>query len=192
MKQLLEAASDQYWRYRDEWQKAKQAFLALRAEFESCRKVLERAEKAAQHIDDEQSRLSSLLAEEQAPSRDIQARELALAQQRVAVATQRTVVEGNRVVLEQLRAGTPRNLWDRLMGLFGRETRRMADLRQSPEARTQALADASFALAEMSKEVAVSEAQLGQRQEQQKAVSSGRVALERELEAHRRALQATQ
>lgn len=190
MKQLLEVASDDYRRYQDEWQKARQTFLALQAKFERCRKVLERAEKAALHIDDERSRLNGLLSEEEALGQDIQARELALAQQREAVATQRTVVEGSRVVLEQLRAGTPRNLWDRLMQLFGRETRRMADLRQSLEAPTQALADASAALAEMSKEVAVAEAQLGQRRERQKAVSSARVALERELEAHRRALQA--
>ncbi|MEW9897992.1 ATP-binding protein [Chitinivorax sp. PXF-14] len=192
MRQILEAADvpDKRRQCVGEWQKAKQAFLALQAEFESCRKVLERAEKAALHIDDERSRLNGLLVEEQALGQDIQARELALAQHREAVATQRTVVEGNRVVLEQLRAGTPRNLWDRLMSLFGRETRRMADLRQSLEAPTQALADASAALAEMSKEVAVTEAQLGQRRERQKTVSSARVALERELETHLRALQA--
>lgn len=190
MKQLLEAASDQYRQYQDEWQKAKQAFLALQTELESCRRVLERAEKAALQIDDERSRLNGFLAEERALDQDIQARELALAQHREAVATQRTVVEGNRAVLEQLRAGTPRNLWDRLMGLLGRETRRMADLRQSLGAPMQALADASAALAEMFKEVAVAEVQLGQRRERQKTVFSERVALERELEAHQRALQA--
>jgi AAA domain len=190
MKQLLEAASDEYRRYQDEWQRAKQAFLVLQAEFESCRKVLERAEKAALRIDNERSRLNGLLAEEQALGEDIQARELALAQQREAMATQRTVVEGHRAVLEQLSAGTPRNLWDRLMGLFGSETRRMADLRQSLKAPTQALADASAALAEMSKEVAVADVQLGQRRDRQKTVSSARVALERELETHRRALEA--
>ena len=190
MKQLLEAASNQYRQYLDEWQKAKQAFLALQAEFESCRKVLERAEKAALHIDDERSRLNSLLAEEQTLDQDIQAHELTLSQHREAVATQRTIVEGNRDVLKQLRAGTPPNLWDHLMRLFGRETRRMANLRQSLELPTQALADSSAALAEMSKEVAVAEAQQGQLQEQQKVVSSARVALECELETHRRALQA--
>lgn len=190
IKQLLEAASDQYRQYQDEWQKAKQAFLVLQAEFESCRKVLERAEKAALQIDDERSRLNGLLVEEQVLDQDIQAREQALAQHREAVATQRTIVEGNREVLEQLRAGTPPNLWDHLMRLFGRETRRMANLRQSLEVQAQALAGTSAALAEISKEVAVAEAQLGQRREQQKAVSSARVALERELETHRRALQA--
>ncbi len=192
MRQILEAADvpDKRRQYVSEWQKAKDAFLELQEEFESCRKVLERAEKAARHIDDERSHLTGLMAEEQALGQEIQAGELALAQHREAVATQRTVVEGNRAVLEQLRAGTPRNLWDRLMGLFGRETSRMADLRQSLEAPTQALADASAALAEMSKEVAVAEAQLGQRRERQKAVSSARVALERKLEPHRRALQA--
>ncbi len=190
MKQLLEVASDEYRRYQDEWQKARQAFLVLQEEFESCRRVLERAEKAALHIDDERSRLNGLLSEEEALGQDIQARELALARHREAVATQRAVVEGSRIVLEQLCAGTPPNLWDRLMRLFGRETRRMAVLRQSLEAPTQALADAAATLSEMSKEVAVAEAQLGQRQERQKAVSSARAALERELEAHRRALEA--
>ncbi|MEJ2629879.1 MAG: AAA domain-containing protein [Acidihalobacter sp.] len=190
MKQLLEVASDDYRRYQDEWQKARQTFLALQAEFERCRKVLERAEKAALHIDDERSRLNGLLSEEEALGQDIQARELALARHREAVATQRAVVEGSRIVLEQLCAGTPPNLWDRLMQLFGRETRRMAVLRQSLEAPTQALADAAATLAEMSKEVAVAEAQLRQQRERQKAASSARAALERELEAHRRALQA--
>lgn len=190
MKQLLEVASDDYRRYQDEWQKARRTFLALQAEFERCRKVLERAEKAALHIDDERSRLNGLLSEEEALGQDIQAREFALARHREAVATQRAVVEGSRVVLEQLRAGTPPNLWDRLMQLFGRETRRMAVLRQSLEAPTQALADAAATLAEMSKEVAVAEAQLRQQRERQKAASSARAALERELEAHRRALQA--
>lgn len=190
MKQLLEAASQEYQRYQDEWQEARQAFLALQAEFESCRRVLEGAEKAALHIDDAQNRLNGHLAEEQALVQDIQARERALAQHREALATQRTIVEGHRAVLEQLRAGTPRNLWDRLMGLFGRETRRMADLRQALETPTQLLADASATLAETSREVALAEAQLGQRRERQKAVSSARIALERELETHRRALQA--
>lgn len=190
MKQILEAASNEYRQYQDEWQKAKLAFLALQAEFESCRRVLERAEKAARHIDDEQSRLNGLMAEEQALGQDVQARDLALSQHREAVVNQRAVVEGNRAVLEQLRAGTPPNLWDRLIGLFGRETHRMAALRQSLKAPTQALTDALAALSEMSKGVAVAEAQLRQQRERQKAVSSARVALERELEAHRRALQA--
>lgn len=190
MKQLLEAASDQYMQYQDEWQKAKQAFMALQAEIERCRKVLVRAEKAAQHIDDEQRRLNGLLSEEQALGQDIQARELALAELRETVATERAVVEGNRAVLEQLRASTPPNAWDRLMRLFGRETRRMASLRQSLEAPTQVLAHASATLAEISKKLAVAEAQLGQLREQQRAVSSARLALERELEADRRALEA--
>jgi hypothetical protein len=190
MKQLLEAATDQYGQYQDEWQKAKQAFMALHAEIERCRKVLVRAEKAAQHIDDEQTRLNGLLSEECAIGKDIRARELALAELREAVATQRAVVEGNRAVLEQLRASTPPNMWDRLMRLFGRETRRMASLRQSLEAPTQVLAHASAALAEAAKKLAVAEAKLGQLREQQRAVSSARLALERELEADRRALEA--
>ncbi len=120
MKLLLNGASNDYRRYQDEWQKARQTFLALQAEFERCRKVLERAEKAALDIDDAQSRLNGLMAEEQALGQDIQVRELALARHREAVATQRAVVEGSRIVLEQLCAGTPPNLWDRLMSPLAR------------------------------------------------------------------------
>lgn len=190
MKQLLEAASEEYQQYQDKWQKAKQEFLTLQKEFESCRKVLERAEKSALNIDSEQSRLDGLVAEEHALDRDIQARERSLSQDREAVTNQRAVVEGNRIVLEQRRAGTPPSLWDRLVGLFGRETRRMAALRLSLEAPTKALGEAVTALAEMSKGVAVAEAQLRQQREGLKIVSSARIVLEREMEGHRQALQA--
>lgn len=191
MRQILEAADvpDRRRQYVDEWQKAKQDFLTLQAEFERCRKVLERAEKAARHIDDQRSRLNGLVAEEQALGQDVQARDPALSQQREAVANQRAVVEGNRAVLEQLRAGTLPSLWDRLMGLFGPETRRMAAFRQSLEVPTRALAEAAATLAEMSKEVVVAEAQLTRQRERLKSVSCERVALERELEPHRKALQ---
>lgn len=190
MKQLLEAASEEYQRYQSEWQAAKQAFLGLQAKFESCRAVLERAESAALHIDDKQGRLTGLMAEEQALDRSIEASELAFSQHREAQITQRVVVEATRTVLEQLRARAPKSLWDRLMGLFGRESRRMADLRKSLEAPTQALASASAVLADMSKEAAVAEVQLRQQRERQKTAASARAALERDLEAHRQMLEA--
>lgn len=190
MKQLLEAASDQYWQYQSEWQAAKQDFLTLQAEFMSSREVLQRAENAARHIDDQQGQLNDLLAKEQALDEDIQTRNQALSKRRETQATQRAIVDGTRSVLEQLRARTPPNLWDRLLHLFGRESRRMENLRQSLEAPTQALASASANLAEVAKDVASAEGQLGQQREQQKAVSAAQVALERDLSAYRRALHA--
>lgn len=190
MKQLLEAAWADRQRFRDEWQIAKQSFRALLSEFEQYRDVLKRAEKAAEHFDDGQSRLNALLSEEKALAQDIQARELALAQRRQALAAQHAVVDGNRVVLEQLRSGTPRSLWDSLIGLCGRETRRMAVLRQSLQAPTQALADASATLAQMSEKLAMAENQLSEQKKRQDAVSSARLALENELETHRQALHA--
>lgn len=194
MKQILESADRENkrnpGRYLGEWRTAKQHFLDVHAEFERCRRMLERAEQAAQRLDAERNRLEGLAAEVQALDQDIQAREHALSQQRDAQANQRAVVDGNRAVLAQLRAGTPPSLWDRLMGLFGRETRRMVALRQSLEAPTQALAEASAILAETSKGVATAGADLERRRERLKAVSAERVALERELETHRRTLQA--
>lgn len=192
MKQLLEAAKagDAYRRYQGEWLNAKQVFLELQAEFENCRRVLERAEEAAQRIDHERNRWEGLSAEAQVLEDDIDVREHVVSQLREAQTNQRAVVEGTRTVLEQLHRGTPPNLWDRLLGLFGRETRRMAALRQSLDAPTRALAEASAALAEVSKGVAVAEVQLTRQRDRLKAVSSERAALERELESHRLALQA--
>jgi hypothetical protein len=192
MKQLLEVASEpeQYRKYQSEWQTAKQDFLTLQAEFESCREILLRADNAARFIDEQQDRLDGLLAEERALDEDIQSRNRAASKQREAQVTQRAIVDGTRTVLEQLRASTPPNLWDRLLNFFGRESRRMTNLRQSLEAPTQALASASATLADMSKEAANAESQLRQQQEQRKTVSSTRVALERELDTHQRTLQA--
>lgn len=189
MKQLLEAACVKFDQYQNAWKMAKKDFLSLQKEFEDCRKLLERAEEAACHIDNDQSRLNGLLTEAQMISQDTQAREMALSQIRQTEATQRAVVEGSRVVLEQLRSSTPPNLWDRVMKFFGRETSRMAALRQSLEAPNQDLSTALAALSEVLKEVAIAEAQLRQQRERQKAISSDKATLERGLDAHRRALQ---
>ncbi|OWT80870.1 MULTISPECIES: DEAD/DEAH box helicase [unclassified Achromobacter] len=190
IKQVLEAASNEYPRYQEEWRKARQSFLTLQAEFESCRTVLERAETAALRIGEARSRLNELLAEEHTLEQDLQTRQSAVEKSGETLVTQRTIVEANKAVLAQLRAGTPRNLWDWLMEMFGQETRRMADLRQSLEAPTRALAEASATLARISKEVAASEAALEQRRTQRKAAYAARVSLERELEEYTQALQA--
>ncbi|EAQ4329569.1 AAA domain-containing protein [Providencia stuartii] len=190
MKQILEEASNQYQQNMENWRRAKQSFLELQAEFDSYRKILELAEKAAQSIDAEQSLLDGIAAEAQVLDQDIQTRENTLSQLHEAQTNQRAIVEGKRAVLAQLRANTPRNLWDRLMGLFGHETKRMKALRQSLDAPTHALAEASTTLAEMSKRVAEVVAELKRLRDRLKVVSSERAVLERKLETHRRALQA--
>ncbi|WP_252716876.1 AAA domain-containing protein [Herbaspirillum sp. B65] len=192
MKQLLEAASatEQYRKYQSEWQTARQNFLTLQAEFKSSRDILLRAENAARSIDEQQDRLAGLCEEERTLDEDIQSRNQAASKQREAQLTQRAIVDGARTVLEQLRTSTPINLWDRLLNLFGRESRRMRKLRQSLEEPIQALANASTILADMSKEAANADAQLKQQQEKKKLISSARLVLERELDTHQRALQA--
>lgn len=189
MKQLLEAASTDYWRYQNEWKNAKQSFLALLSEFEDYRAVLVRAEEAAKFIDDHQPRLDSLKADECTLEQDSQACQQALAQLRETQANQRVIVEGLHAVLMQLRAATPPNLWDRLVALFGRESRRMAALRLSLAESTNALAEASATLAEISKAEATNKAELERLRERLAAVIYQRHALKRELESHGRVLQ---
>lgn len=192
MKQLLEAASDpeQYRKYQGEWQKAKQDFLTLQTEFKNYREILFQAENAARSIDEQRVRLDSLLSEERTLDEDIQSCNQVAIEKRDAEVTQRAIVDGTRIVLEQLRSSTPLNLWDRLLNLFGRESRRMIYLRQVLEAPTQALASASAILADITKETANIKSQLRQLQERRKIVSSERVALERKLDTHRRTLHA--
>lgn len=121
---------------------------------------------------------------------DIQTHENTLSQLHEAQTNQHAIVEGKRAILAQLRANTPRNLWDRLMRLFGHETKRMKVLRQSLDAPTHALAEASTTLAEMSKRVAEVVAELKRLRDRLKVASSERAVLERKLETHRQALQA--
>lgn len=190
MKQILEEAATQYQQNMENWQRAKQSFLELQAEFDSYRKVLELAEKAAQSIDADQSLLDEVTAEAHLLNQDIQTRENTLSQLHESQTNQRAIIEGKQAVLAQLCANTPRNLWDRLMGLFGYETQRMKGLRQSLDTPTLALTEASTTLAEISKKVADIIAELKQKHDHLKVVSSERTTLERKLKAHQRALQA--
>ncbi|MBZ8138944.1 DNA helicase [Rubrivivax gelatinosus] len=190
IKQLLEAASGDYRRYQNEWSQARQDFLALQQEFERCREVLVRAEQAARHLDEGRHRLDELVARERTLGEDIELRERALPALRDTLSDQRAVVDGARAVLEQARARSSPTLWDRLMKLLGHETGRMAALRVSMEAPTQALADATAALSQTSRAFALAEAQLARQREQHKAAACERAALERERQTHERALQA--
>lgn len=190
MKQILEIANDQYHQHQDDWRRAKQGFLALQAEFDNCREALERAENAAQCIDNEHRRLADITAQAHTLEQETQDGEHTLSELRGAQATQRAIVEATQAVLTQLRARTPPNLWDRLMRLLGRETYRMAILRQSLEAPTRALAEASATLAQAFKDATVAEAQLAQNRSRLKAMAAERLSLEQKIESYRHTLQA--
>jgi hypothetical protein len=188
MKQILEAADKDYVGYQRAWYPARQAFLTLRAEWVRCRAVLERAEAAAGRLDAAQPRLAAFASEEQALGNDIAVRTPDLAQRHQALVDLRAIVAAGQHVIAQLHAATPPTLWDRLMRLLGRETRRMATLRGALAAPTQALAGAAAELNVAVKTTAVADAELRLQRERLKAVSSQRVHLERELEPYRRAL----
>ncbi|MGB0127944.1 MAG: ATP-binding protein [Rhodocyclaceae bacterium] len=190
MRQILEAAAGDYRRYQGDWRMAKEAFLALKADFERRRKVLERAEEAALRIDIKRESLNALQAEILALEGEIPDGEHALAQRCQAQTHQLALVQAHQAMLAQASAATPPNLWDRMMGLLGRQTPRMMARRRSLEAPTQALADASAALAQMSKESAWAGAELERQRARLKAALSQQAKLDRVLESDKKALQA--
>jgi hypothetical protein len=190
MKQVLETATQEYAQHQDEWRKAKRDFLKLHMEFERYRDILALAGQAALALDESQALSDSLASEEQRLCQSIHASQLALAQLQATLQHRSLLVEGRRTVLEQKRAEKLPSLWDRLMRLLGRETQRMAAIRRTMEAPTQALADAITAFSAMSTEVASVETELRRQHKCLKAVTSKRETLEGERESHRNVLQA--
>lgn len=190
MKQLLEAASKEYARYQAEWQAAKKTFGDLLADFEARRAVLLQAEKAALRIDDCRLHLEKRRAAVKALKEAIEQATQALSSLREALAIQRALLESRQAILTQLRAASVPNLWDRLLALFGRETGRMAALRQGLELPTAALAEASEALAELAREVVSAEAQLKKQEERHRTLQAELPPLEREYQTLQYALQA--
>jgi hypothetical protein len=191
MKQILEAAAtNDFHRYQDEWRQAKQVFVALQAEFDHCREVLDRAEKAAHRIDKECSRLDALKVEADALEKDIGSRERGLSQRRKAQADQQAIVQAHQDVLKQLRATTRHTLWDRLMAWLGRETPTMAALRHALAVPTRALSEALSSLAIMSRAITQAAAELEERRGRLEYVTSEHAKLEKNLALHRHALHA--
>jgi hypothetical protein len=190
MKQILEAATNEFHRYQDEWKQAKHAFLALQAEFDRCREVLELAEKAAQRIDEEGGRLDALKTEADALGKDIENRERMLSRQRKSQAEQHAIVGAHQDALKQLRAATRLTLWDRLMAWLGRETPRMAALRHALQMPTRALNEVLSTLAATFQAITVAAAELEERRTRLHGVSTEHASVEKELAPHRQALAA--
>ena len=160
MKQLLEAASNEYARYQSEWQATKTTLVSLLADFEARRAVLLRAEGASQRIDDCERQLQDLRATPQELGHRISQATLALATLRDAFAVQRAVAESRQATLTQLRATRLPTLWDRLAALFGHESRGMASIRLALETPTVALAQATEVLAALFQEAGLAETRL--------------------------------
>ncbi len=190
MKQLLEAASNEYARYQAEWQSAKKIFSDLLADFEARRAVLLNAEKAALRIDDCWRRLETQRRAVTPLNEAIEQATRTLSSKREAVGIQRLLVESHQATLAQQRATSLPNLWDRLLALFGRETARMAALRQALELPTSALAEGSEMLARLAREVAMAEVQLNKQEEQLRTLRAELLSLEREHQGLQGVLQA--
>jgi hypothetical protein len=191
MKQLLEVAADaDYRRHQEEWQTAKRGFLQLLSEFEQHREALLRAERAAQALDAEHGRLAALQADIDRVTGDIAESALILSRQQAALSDQRAMLDAHKALLAQRQAAATPNLQDRLSGLFGRQTQRMAALRQALEEPARRLAESAETFAQQAKEVAQRQAELDHRHERLKLLSSERAKLDQDLQRHRQALDA--
>lgn len=190
MKQILEAASEDYPRYQAEWKAAKRAFLDVHAEVEKQRTVLVAAEQAARELDHSRVQRETLEASLQAIADTIATSEQALAASRAQQADLRALMQSHQAILAQCEAAYLPSLWDRLMQWFGRETPRMIARRQALEAPTRALSETTAALSALSRDIAQSEAALQREREQHHAVSRALATLMRQRQVHQQALDA--
>ncbi|CAJ7330057.1 viral (Super1) RNA helicase family protein [Burkholderia pseudomallei] len=190
MKQILEAASEDYPRYQAEWKAAKRAFLDVHAEVEKQRAVLVAAEQAARELDRSRAQRETLEASLQAIAETIAASEQALTASRAQQADLRALMQSHQAILAQCEAAYLPSLWDRLMRWLGRETPRMIARRQALEAPTRALSETTAALSALSRDIAQSEAALQREREQHQVVSRALATLMRQRQVHQLALDA--
>ena len=153
IKQILEQATEQYQHYQTEWHSAKAEFKRLLADFETKRQLLQQAEQATLARDGVQQQIASHGAALAQLEAEIQTTQTALAASTEASQVHRLLAESAQATLAQLTQANPPNLWDRLLAWFGKESPRMAALRAQRDAPTRALAQASLALADSTKQV---------------------------------------
>ncbi|EDS87765.1 DEAD/DEAH box helicase [Burkholderia pseudomallei] len=190
MKQILEAASEDYPRYQAEWKAAKRAFLDVHAEVEKQRATLVAAEQAARELDHSRVQCETLEASLQAIAGTITASEQALAASRTQQADLRALMQSHQAILAQCEAAYLPSLWDRLMQWFGRETPRMIVRRQALEAPTRALSENTATLSALSRDIAQSEAALQREREHHQAASRALATLMRQRQVHQQTLDA--
>jgi hypothetical protein len=190
MRQVLEQANKEYARYQNEWPIAKKKLQALLDDFGKQQTVLMQAERAAQRIDESRERVEQFAARVQGAMEEFEAAKRALASDHVALTVQRLLVESRQSSLAQRRTARLPNLWDRLVSWFGRETRRMAELRAELEEPTQAFAQAAELLAEWARSVARQEEKLKALQNTLQTLLTQQHTLTKECLNHESALQA--
>ncbi|WP_338925414.1 DNA helicase [Mycetohabitans endofungorum] len=190
MKQILEAADQDYPRYQAEWKTAKRAFLDTHAEVEKQRAVLVAAEQAARELDRSRVQWETLEAALQSATDMLAASEQALAASREQQTDLRALMHSHQAVLAQCEATYLPSLWDRLMRWLGRETPRMIARRHALEAPTRALSEASTALSALSRDIAQCEAAVQRERERHQAISRELAALVRQRQVHQQALDA--
>lgn len=190
MKQILEAATEDYPRYQAEWKTAKRAFLDVQGEVEKQRAVLVAAEQAARELDNSRVPQETLEASLQTIADTIAAGEAALAASRAQQTDLRALMQSHQAVLAQCEAAHLPSLWDRLMRWLGRETPRMIARRQALDGPTRALSDTTATLSALSREIAQSEATLQRERERHQATSRDLAALMRQRQIHQQTLDA--
>jgi hypothetical protein len=190
MKQILEAADQDYPRYQAEWKTAKRAFLETHAEVEKQRAVLVAAEQAAQELDRSRVQWETLEASLQSATDTLAASEQALAALREQQTDLRALMHSHQAVLAQCEATYLPSLWDRLMRWLGRETPRMIARRHALEAPTRAMSETSTALSALSRDIAQREAAVQRERERHQAISRELAALMQQRQVHQQALDA--
>ncbi|UVS86737.1 DNA helicase [Burkholderia glumae] len=190
MKQILEAATEDYPRYQAEWKAAKRAFLDVQGEVEKQRAILVAAEQAARELDNSREPYETLEAFLQTITDTITTCENALAASRIQQTDLRALMQSHQAVLAQCEAAHLPSLWDRLMRWLGRETPRMIARRQALEAPTHALSETTATLSALSRDIAQSEAALQRERERHQATSRELAALMRQRQVHQQALDA--
>ena len=189
MKQLLEAASNEFPRYQAEWQTARKTFLGLLADFEARRSVLLQAEQAALDLDDCRHRLDEQVHGVQALSNQVELARQRFASQKEAQLIQHATVQSCQASLNQLQTQHMRTLWDALCAMVGFETARVAARRRALERPTAALTQATQALVDGARHAAITSAQLDQARQSHRDSCAQRQLLELEHRDHQRAVQ---
>ncbi|ASI70521.1 DNA helicase [Diaphorobacter nitroreducens] len=190
IKQVLEDASREPSRYQAEWLTAKQRFQQLLAEVDAVRQTLLRAEQASQRMGDCRRHLSAQQTNLQELGNAIASTQQDLALRRRALDIQRTLTQARRASVTELQAATQPNLWDRLVALFGRETARMAALREALAQPQRQAAEAAEILAALAREARQIEVLQDQQHEQQRRQQIELAKLQREHRELHDAIQA--
>jgi hypothetical protein len=190
MKQLLEEATRHRQQYQGEWEAAKDAFIVLQTRFKRQRAILIDAEKAALRLDENRAQLQTLQAAQTAKNRAFHSQTQVWEQKKEERAHQLAMVHAQTAVVVQIRESMPPSLWDRLLGLFGRETPRMATRREALANPAQELGKFIADLSSLDRNIAQISAQLKQEQADINAQAAKIADFQKKSDADEKAFQA--